>query len=80
MKKVYTAPKIYFESFTMSTNIAGDCEVQANFNRNVCAVRDAEGNFLFIGGLVTACAVDTKEETYGYCYANLSENNNVFAS
>lgn len=28
MKKTYVKPEIMFESFTLSTNIAGDCEVK----------------------------------------------------
>ena len=30
MKKVYNAPQIFFESFSMSTNIAGGCEFKTS--------------------------------------------------
>ena len=30
MKKLYSKPEIMFESFTLSTNIAGDCEIKTH--------------------------------------------------
>ena len=38
MKKLYTKPEIMFESFTLSTNIAGDCDIKINNpTEGVCA-------------------------------------------
>ena len=39
MKKTYTKPEILFESFSMSTSIAGDCEsIVGNASRGTCPV------------------------------------------
>ena len=39
MKKRYTKPEIMFEDFTLSTNIAGDCEVKTwTPNSGTCAM------------------------------------------
>ena len=82
MKKVYTAPKIYFESFTMSTNIAGDCDVMAsNPAKYVCSVVNAERQELFFGGnLVSGCSTYVEDGYEGYCYFNPTETTNLFNS
>ena len=90
MKKTYTKPEISFESFLMSTNIAGDCDIRANTNTNYnsCAHRYGD-QFLFGTGL-QGC------EKYGdasllfkpgegmtndsYCYHTPSESSNIFNS
>ena len=38
MKKKYEKPRFLFESFSMNTNIAGDCETDiTNLSKNTCA-------------------------------------------
>ena len=50
MKK-YTKPMIIFESFTLSTNIAGDCEVKTNMPSNMSCGIDFSGIMLFMNGM-----------------------------
>jgi hypothetical protein len=48
MKKVYTKPEIMFEDFTLSTNIAGDCEGEfVNATKGSCAVTGTGGVMIF---------------------------------
>ena len=88
MKKAYTKPEIAYESFMMSTNIAGDCEgaTPSNYsNYNSCALL-VSGVFVFLDSL-TGC---NKESDYiqigdldqynGYCYHTPTETTNIFNS
>lgn len=87
MKKVYEKPLIMFEDFTMSTNIAGDCEGEpvGNPSRGTCAVIGTGDIFIF-SGTVTEC--DYKPEDMGgeadkwdgLCYHVPTEYNNLFNS
>lgn len=88
MKKVYSAPDILFESFTLSTNIAGDCEAPFvnNATRGTCAVLGTGGVAIFDGKVGTACT-DTPQEWgqsddlwNGLCYHVPTETNNLFNS
>lgn len=54
MRKVYTKPEIFFESFSLSQSIAAGCEVPTNTPaQNQCGV-DASGINVFITGM-TGC-------------------------
>lgn len=86
MKKVYTAPEILFESFVMSTNIAGDCEsIVGNPTKGTCAVIGT-GNQAIFGGDVDAC--DFTPESMGgsndmwdgFCYHVPTEKYTLFNS
>ncbi len=86
MKKVYTAPQILFESFTMSTNIAGNCEgIVGNPTQGTCAVIGTGSQAIFTD-TVTACEFtpDTfgqpEDQWDGFCYHVPSEYNNLFNS
>ena len=84
MKKTYMKPEIYFESFTLSTNIAANCDhpfdLQAQF---VCAIPDSNGQGMGIfdpnrGG---GCVIPGSDEMYnGFCYHVPTENNMLFNS
>ena len=51
MKKVYSKPIVVFEDFTLSTNIAGDCEHKTNTpSINQCGV-NASGINVFMTGM-----------------------------
>ena len=84
MKKRYEKPQIVFESFEMSTNIAGDCEIKTNTpSAENCAYEVYDeflGTvFLFVTG-VSACT--TKEATGAYdkiCY-HVPYGENLFNS
>ena len=86
MKKVYTAPQILFESFTMSTNIAGNCEsIVGNPTQGTCAVIGTGGQNIF-SGTIEACDFTpegfggTADEWDGFCYHVPTEYNNLFNS
>lgn len=87
MKKVYTAPQILFESFTMSTNIAGNCEsIVGNPTQGTCAVIGTGGVNIFDSSVGTACT-DTPEDwgfgddMYdGFCYHVPVEATTLFNS
>ena len=51
MKKAYSKPQFLFEDFTLSTNIAGDCEVDTHLpSNNTCGV-DFSGVTVFLEGM-----------------------------
>ena len=87
MKKAYIQPQIIFENFSVSTNIASDCEVPFNLAaKDICAIPDANGlpgmgifNVTVAG---TLCGVNgTGNEVYnGFCYHVPTETNNLFNS
>ena len=85
MKKEYSAPRIFFESFQMSTNIAGDCEgIVDNPTKGVCGVKGSvEGLDLFVTG-VSGCVIPNEDSyTIGsdtFCYHSPTEYNNLFNS
>lgn len=71
MKKKYIKPEIMFESFTLSTNIAGDCTQPNSLqSENVCGL-DFGGDIIFLTG-VTGCELqfETDDGSSGVCYHN----------
>ncbi len=86
MKKVYTAPQILFESFTMSTNIAAGCEaIVGNPSKNTCAYSyedEFAGPVSIFTSQVSGCLVtEVQEDGYnGFCYHVPNEEFNLFAS
>lgn len=86
MKKTYVKPEIMFESFTLSTNIARDCEGEPvnNATKGTCGIPGSGGDFLFTDG-VSGCTIDWKgltgvDDYNGLCYHNPTDNNNLFNS
>lgn len=86
MKKLYSAPDILFESFTMSTNIAGQCEGEpvGNPSRGTCGIPGSMPGFnLFSEGIVgtNGCQMITEDDPNDeFCYHAPSEYNNLFNS
>lgn len=89
MKKTYTKPEIVFESFVLSTNIAGDCEAKAqtfaNYSESGCGY--LLGTNIIFGTDLTGCKGDDNyrqvEPNTGWnsiCYHVPSEANNIFNS
>ena len=88
MKKLYSAPDIFFEDFSLSTNIAAGCEVKPVNNAAVCAVQYWR-TFIFVND-INACEkkihdgalddnhVDSKNN--GLCYHVPNSVFNVFNS
>lgn len=89
MKKTYTKPEICFESFLMSTNIAGDCEKPFvnNATKGTCPVIGSGGITVFDGSLGGACFFAPEdfeggaEDRYnGLCYHVPIEEATLFNS
>ena len=91
MKKTYTKPEISFESFLMSTNIAGDCEIRANTNTNYNTCGHVYGDKILFGDDLYGCKrhgsnsllFKPYEEKDGYdsfCYHTPTEASNIFNS
>lgn len=81
MKKVYSKPRIFIESFSMSTNIAGNCDqINSVQTQGVCGL-DFGGENIFLTG-VSGCDVqfETDDGTSGICYHNPSETTQLFNS
>lgn len=88
MKKAYSAPDILFESFTLSTNIAGDCEAPYvnNASKGTCAVLGTGDVAVFDSKVGDACDFNPShfgqpEDFWGeLCYHVPSADNNLFNS
>ena len=78
MKKVYEKPMIMFESFSLSTNIAGDCDIPTGtYGFKICAV-DFSGTPLFLTS-IDAC-VGTAENPGIAVDPDLTGGDGVFNS
>ena len=85
MKKVYNKPEILFESFVLSTAIAGNCEQIFTLSQQfVCAIPDPYGIGMNIynTSISDDCTVDgTGNELYdGFCYHIPTEALVLFSS
>ena len=86
MKKTYCKPEIMFESFTLSTNIAGDCEVKIYTPNNTSCGYQPEGLSykIFISGISDCEApgnqVVNDDANNGFCYHVPIETNTLFNS
>lgn len=76
MKKNYSKPTITFESFKLSTSIAGDCVHQAtSLDPNSCEFEISGFNIF-----VEKCKYSSSDGDYGVCYHNPTADSKVFAS
>ncbi|MBQ8813372.1 MAG: hypothetical protein IJZ85_02590 [Lachnospiraceae bacterium] len=87
MKKAYVKPEIMFENFSLSTNIAGDCEgIVGNPSKGTCAVLGTGGIAVFDSKVGSACEYTptemggTEDQWDGACYHVPTEYNNLFNS
>lgn len=87
MKKAYVKPEIFFESFMLSSSIAGDCETETNLqSRGGCGYMTRDG-IVFVDK-TTGCDVgvpyDDKVGDYMYsdslCYHIPIDTKNLFNS
>lgn len=84
MKKVYSKPEIFFEDFTLTTNIAGDCEHKTNTPSSYQCGVNASGINVFLEGM-TGCedfevvAVGGDGEFNNICY-HVPYGENLFNS
>lgn len=86
MKKAYVKPEIMFENFSLSTNIAGDCEsIVGNASKGVCAVLGT-GDVAIFSETMNACDYTTESrgnasDTYdGFCYHVPTSDKTLFNS
>ena len=87
MKKAYSKPEIVFENFSLTTNIAGDCEeIYGFFARGTCGIPDSNGLGMKIfnttPGVNSDCVIQGGDDTLydGFCYHVPTETNNLFNS
>lgn len=91
MKKTYTKPEICFESFLMSTNIAGDCDKPFvnNASKGTCGIIGSVPgkDNLFIQSVTGAEGCQMYEhpddgiwDLNGFCYHVPTEGKNLFNS
>jgi len=83
MKKTYSKPQIVFENFSLSTNIAGDCEIKNDTQAaRQCGYDMFPFEKVFLTD-ITGCTMKvTPEEGMfnGLCYHVPIETNNLFNS
>ena len=81
MKKKYTKPQIIFESVSVSSSIAGDCDtIITNIARETCPMETRSGHFVFVSDL-SACSTHEPDGIYdNICYHVPYEAYNLFNS
>ena len=82
MKKVYEAPEILFEDFSLSTSISAGCDKIITPLLYTCGVNYPGIGIIFIEEN-TGCKVrmkDTFQTHDGYCYHVPTEDKNLFNS
>lgn len=84
MKKAYQKPEIMFEDFTLSTNIAGDCEGEfVGASRDSCGVLFSDGVSMVFVPENNGCNFHVDPNTYlhdGLCYHVPYDAGNLFNS
>lgn len=82
MKKQYEAPAIYFDDFSLSTSIAGDCDtIIKNLSKDSCAYMTRTGLAVFTSSLVDVCTTHEDDGEYnGFCYHVPTSYTNLFNS
>jgi hypothetical protein len=83
MKKTYSRPDIWFEDFSLSTNIAAGCEATPFDHSEGCGVKINRVDILFSDSFGDTCNVkiiDGDPNYNGLCYHNPTMDRNVFFS
>lgn len=81
MKKEYKAPRIAFESFAASTNIAGDCEKATHTPSQMqCGLEVPGGITLFLDGIQDCFFKQSDMPFDGFCYHIPTETMTYFNS
>ncbi len=78
MKKSYVKPQVYFESFQLSANIAGNCKFITNHQKSSCGYQTTAG-VLFFDTMTAICDMPTQEGEK-YCYDNPVDEGRLFTS
>lgn len=87
MKKAYEKPMILFENFSLSTNIAGDCEsIVGEHARGICGITVSSGDVIFSGNAVCNSTPggfygNEEEDIWdGFCYHHFDDEHELFNS
>lgn len=86
MKKVYSKPVIVFDNFSLSTNIAGDCEKDVtNSVKGSCGMPadDLEGfeSFFIFTSAAEGCTLEMDDGSHNsICYHVPTDQNELFNS
>lgn len=75
MKKAYTAPGIFYEDFSLTTNIAAECTEKTNLAKFTCGYEYTPDLYVFANGIENCDIFDNVQETEdgdyiynGICY------------
>ena len=87
MKKIYVSPEIVYEDFSLSTNIAGDCEsIVGNPAKGTCSLPTSDPDTNIFSTGINGCDTYPEDlgfgtDTYdGFCYHVPSQNYSLFNS
>ncbi|MBQ2854004.1 MAG: hypothetical protein IJE81_00865 [Oscillospiraceae bacterium] len=81
MKKSYSKPEIAYESFALSTNIAGNCFFIINNSvKYVCAFYDERENKNVFTTDIGACTTKNEDGANGVCYHVPVDTSDLFNS
>ena len=87
MKKAYKKPEIMFEDFSLSGNIASNCEsIVGNPSKGTCAVKGTGEINMFNSDMTSICDFTPEDmggendKWDGFCYHVPTEYNNLFNS
>lgn len=85
MKKMYSKPEIVFESFVLSTNIAGNCKTIINTPSYGNCAYSVTDEFLgplniFVTGVSACTTTEADGEYNGICYQTPVDTSSLFNS
>lgn len=84
MKKVYTTPSVFYEDFSLTTNIAAACAIQTNAAKFTCGYEYAPDLIIFTSGILqcqqSGYEIEDNGAWDGICYHNPSDNYQLFNS
>ena len=80
MKKHYEAPEIYFDDFSLSTSIAGDCGIIVNSTRDSCPYVTRTGLNIFLSSMGACTTTEDDGDYNGICYHVPVTESNLFNS
>lgn len=81
MKREYSKPIVVFEDFTLSTNIAGDCEFKINTQTEGQCAYESSGGINTFTDAVSACDFTSSDgKADGFCYHVPEGGPNLFNS
>lgn len=78
MKKAYSKPQIFFDSFELSQSIALGCEKITNQAEYVCIVTEKDSGIVYITN--SDCRYTPPGGNDGICYHAPDDSTNVYSS